>query len=68
MMSRVALLGGVLLLAGCITKNPPPPAAGTRAIYVPEKITIACDGGNRIFLSDKGSLQVIAGGCPEGKP
>jgi hypothetical protein len=64
MISRLALLGGVLLLAGCTWGNPPPPVAGSRAIYVPETITVVCDRGHLVYRSDKGHLAVVAGGCP----
>jgi hypothetical protein len=64
---RAALLGGVLLLAGCAS-NPPPPVAGTRAIYVPDPITVICDRGNLIYRSEKGAIHVVPGACPEGKP
>jgi hypothetical protein len=61
---RVALLGLAMLSAGCITKNPAPPVAGSRAIYIPEKITVVCDRGHLVYLTDKGDLAVVAGGCP----
>jgi hypothetical protein len=70
MMSRVALLGGVLFLAGCITKNPPPPVAGTRALYLgEERIVAVCDRGHLVYVTDKGAIGVVAGGCPpDGRP
>jgi len=48
--------------------NPPPPAAGTRAIYVPDPIIAVCDRGNLIYRTGEGALQVLPGACPEGKP
>jgi hypothetical protein len=60
----LVLLGITILLAGCITKNPPPPVAGSRAIYVPEKITVVCDRGHLVYVTDKGDIAVVAGGCP----
>jgi hypothetical protein len=69
MRRAVVLLGGALLFAGCGVGNPPAPAAGTRAIYVPDPVTVVCDrGGNLIYQSDKG-LAVLPGGCADtGKP
>jgi hypothetical protein len=60
---------GIVLLASC-TRNPPPPVAGTRAIYVPDPVTVICDrGGNLIYQTDKGGLAVLPGGCADtGKP
>jgi hypothetical protein len=58
---------GIVLLASC-TRNPPPPVAGTRAIYVPDPVTVICDRGHLIYQSDKG-LAVLPGGCADtGKP
>jgi hypothetical protein len=57
----------LIALVGC-TKTPLPPVAGTRAIYVPEPITVICDRGHLVYQSEKGALQVLPGACPEGKP
>jgi hypothetical protein len=66
---RAALLGaGLLVLSACGVGNPPPPAAGTRAIYVPDPIIAVCDRGNLIYRTGEGALQVLPGACPEGKP
>jgi hypothetical protein len=64
MFTRGVLLGITIVLAGCAIGNPPPPVAGSRALYVPEKITVVCDRGHLVYLSDKGQIAVVAGGCP----
>jgi hypothetical protein len=65
---RRVLLGITIVLAGCTWGNPPPPVAGSRAIYVPETITVVCDRGNLLYLSNEGALQVLPGACLDGKP
>jgi hypothetical protein len=66
-MRPTLVLLGVLLLVGC-ARNPPPPVAGTRAIYTPTPVTVLCDRGNLIYQSEEGALVVLGGACPEGKP
>jgi hypothetical protein len=64
------LLGITILLAGCITKTPPPPTPGTRVIYLGEqRVTTWCERGTQIYLSDEGALAIVPSGCaPDGKP
>jgi hypothetical protein len=66
MIGWVVLLGALLL--GACTSNPPPPVAGTRAIYTPKPLTVLCDRGNLIYQSDEGAVHVLFGGCPDGRP
>jgi hypothetical protein len=61
----LVLLGLTIVLAGCLTKNPPPPVAGTRALYLGEQhVTAVCDRGHLVYITDKGAISVVAGGCP----
>jgi hypothetical protein len=58
-------LGVGLVLAGCTIGNPPPPVAGTRALYLGEQhVTAVCDRGHLVYITDKGAISVVAGGCP----
>jgi hypothetical protein len=67
MIGWVVLLGALLL--GACTSNPPPPVAGTRAIYTPKPVTVLCDRGHLIYQSEQGGLAVLSGGCADtGKP
>jgi hypothetical protein len=57
--------GVLMVLAGCSIGNPPPPVAGTRMLYLgEERLTVVCDRGHLVYVTDKGDIAVVAGGCP----
>ena len=43
---------------------------GSRLIYHGGKFGVwtTCDRGNRVYYTETGLFQVVAGGCPDGSP
>lgn len=62
----------LFLVVGCGKKDPPPQlmTPGTRLIYHGGSFGIwtFCDRGNRIYMNERGPMQIIPGGCPNGEP
>ena len=72
-MRIVILVGLTLVGAGCSWFRDAPPeqkiTPGARLIYMGGRpIWTICSRGDRVYLTDTGQFQVVAGACPSGEP
>jgi hypothetical protein len=76
-MSRLAILVALGLAVVACTKQEPPPKPeptlimpGSRLLWSngSEVFWVVCDQGNRIIMSNRGSVTAIPQSCPDGKP
>lgn len=75
-MRRLILAGLALGLVACSSKPAPAPPPqslvmpGSRFLFnnTSESLWTICDRGARVYMSNKGGIVVVPGGCPDGNP
>jgi hypothetical protein len=72
-MRRFFLLGICLFTVACSSaprEAKPVLTPGSRLIFHNGEMGMwsICDRGSRVFLTDRGTMFVVQGGCPDGNP